>query len=129
MVRCWSVLNLFFVYLLITEHLYDCALCTLPCQMLQGLTPQWPSILFRGRRNTPCHFMLQKLRLAQVSWGALVRCKLSFSFHGYCRMLSGAQDTFVYRHEHQNGTLDVRDNIQVLHLTPVSCVFDLILWS
>ncbi|KAL9962926.1 hypothetical protein ACROYT_G032081 [Oculina patagonica] len=33
-------------------------------------------------------------------------------------MLSGAQDTFVYRHEHKNGTLDVRDNIQVLHLTP-----------
>ena len=40
----------------------------------------------------------------------------------YYRMLSGAQNTFVYRHVHQNGTLDVKDNIQVLHLTPVSDV-------
>lgn len=38
----------------------------------------------------------------------------------HCRMLSGAQNTFVYMHVHQNGSLDVRDNIQVLHLTPVS---------
>jgi len=37
-------------------------------------------------------------------------------------MLSGAENTFVYRHVHQNGTIDVKDNIQVLHLTPVSCV-------
>ena len=40
----------------------------------------------------------------------------------YYRMLSGARNTFVYRHMHQNGTLDVKDNLQVLHLTPVSDV-------
>ena len=46
---------------------------------------------------------------------------LYFAVMSY-RMLSGAQNTFVYRHM-QNGTLDVKDNIQVLHLTPVSHVF------
>ncbi|KAJ7388641.1 Gamma-tubulin complex component 5 [Desmophyllum pertusum] len=40
-------------------------------------------------------------------------------------MLSGAQNTFVYMHVHQNGSLDVRDNIQVLHLTP-ECLFSLL---
>lgn len=36
----------------------------------------------------------------------------------YCRMLTGAQNTFVYRNMH-HGILAVRENIQVLHLTPV----------
>ena len=34
-------------------------------------------------------------------------------------MLSGAQNTFVYRN-FRHGILAVRENIQVLHLTPVS---------
>ena len=47
-----------------------------------------------------------------------------YMFFAMCyRMLSGAQNTFVYRHVHQNGTLDVKHNIQVLHLTPVSDVY------
>ena len=33
-------------------------------------------------------------------------------------MLTGAQNTFVYRNMH-HGILAVRENIQVLHLTPV----------
>ena len=42
----------------------------------------------------------------------------------YCRMLTGAQNTFVYRNMY-HGILAVRENIQVLHLTPVCCAVQL----